>query len=131
MAGGGSSSGGAFGGRPELDYNAAVYSAGALPLHTSTSTFSSVRSSPSASSSFQNQQPAHQQHARSAGMQQELDDILQNDYMHMSHEHRHPASPPALSAAEAAALQLQLQASNSIPAPPPPRFPCSMLPRSH
>ena len=98
-----------FGSRPEQDYIAAAYSGHMLPPQTST--FSSVRSSPSAT--FQNQHVAHQ-HQRNAGMQQQLDDILQNDYMQISHEHRRPATPPALSSAEADALRLQLQASSAI-----------------
>ena len=103
-----------FGSRPEQDYIAAAYSGHMHPPQTST--FSSVRSSPSAS--FQSQHVAHQ-HQRNAGMQQQLDDILQNDYMQISHEHRRPATPPALSSAEADSLRLELQASSAIRWLPP------------
>lgn len=93
----------------EQEYDAAVYSGQLLQ----TSTFSSVRSTPTASSSLRSQLMMHQLPAPSSGMQQHsLDDLLQSDSLQEIRERRHPASPAAISSAEAASLKAELQASD-------------------
>lgn len=114
-----------FGNNREQGYNAAFYSGHTLQ----TPTFSSVRSTLSASLPFQSQLMMHQFEARNSGEQQHrLDNVLHatdlqvHEHRQELHEQRRPSPSAALSSAEAAALKLELQARDNTS--PNPRIAC-------